>query len=190
MPHSDLDIISKHVFDKLSKLSPDLTYHSIGHTKDVVRQSERIAREEGVKEDDIYNLKVAALYHDTGFLETYIGHEQKSCEIFLSDANRFLFTESQKQIICKLIMATKVPQKPKTILQNIICDADLDYLGRDDFPEISALLKKEFLAYKIVADEQDWMEKQLLFLKNHQYHTLSSRNDREEKKQFNLLRLH
>ena len=178
------------VVNRLSGLNSNLTYHCLDHTLDVVRQSERIAGDENVTScRDLYLLKVAALYHDTGFLETYAAHEMKSCEIFLSDAEKFDLTTEEKSVISNLIMATQIPQLPSTLLEKIICDADLDYLGRDDFFSIGDNLRKEFLQYQIVRNDEQWEQLQIKFLENHQYHTESSQRLREPYKQLNFAKL-
>jgi uncharacterized protein len=178
------------VVNKLSGLSSDLTYHCLNHTLDVVKQSERIARDENITSHrDLQLLKVAALYHDTGFLYTYADHERKSCDIFLADSTAFDLTNKDKSIICNLIMATQIPQLPVTLLEKIICDADLDYLGRDDFFKIGDNLRKEFLHFKVVNDNEQWEILQMKFLQNHQYHTISSQNLREPAKQSNFAKL-
>ena len=134
MPENGFEKIKTNLLAKLKGLSPDLTYHCIDHTLDILEQSERIANEEGItNERDLFLLKVAALYHDVGFLETYAEHEKKGCDIFLEDAVNLDFTDKEKDIIRGLIMATKIPQQPNTLMEKIICDADLDYLGRNDF---------------------------------------------------------
>ena len=60
-------------------------------------------------------------------------------------------------------MATKMPQRPKNLLQQIICDADLDYLGRNDFFILSEKLHKEFIEYKIACNDEEWKNQGLLF---------------------------
>lgn len=178
------------VVNKLLKLNSDLTYHCINHTLDVVEQSVRIAADEQVINDrDLFLLKVAALYHDTGFLETYMAHETKSCEIFMADADAYNLSAEEKSVIINLIMATQIPQLPVTLLEKIICDADLDYLGRNDFFAIGDNLRKEFLCYRIVASNQQWEQLQLKFLQNHRYHTQSSQKLREPEKQINFSKL-
>lgn len=183
MDANDFDAIKQRVCQKLEGLNPLFTYHNLAHTLDVVRQSERIAREENIDEENTYLLKVAALYHDTGFLKTYKNHEEASCDLFMNDADDFHFTENEKKVICGLIMATKVPQQPHTHLEEIICDADLDYLGRDDFFIIGDELRKEFISFGIVANDAEWEKMQINFLSKHHYHTKSSKRDREPLKQ-------
>ncbi|MBS1573884.1 MAG: HD domain-containing protein [Bacteroidetes bacterium] len=172
------------VLDRLKGLDDHLTYHNVNHTLDVLAQSIRIAGAEKLNSDeDVFLLKVAALYHDTGFLKAYRGHEKMSCEIFLEDADRFGFSQSQKELVQGMIMATQVPQKPVGILQEIICDADLDYLAREDFYQSSDNLRKEFLHYHIVEDNDQWEDLQLKFFENHRYHTSTSKKQREPARQ-------
>lgn len=186
MTEKDFEIVKTDVLARLDELSPHLTYHSKAHTIDVIKQSARIAVSENITDKkELLLLKFAALFHDTGFLRTYANHEAKGCEIFLEATSGIQFTEEDKEIVEGLIMATKIPQLPKTHLQRIICDADLDYLGRDDFFSIGDNLRKEFLHFKIVGDNEAWEKMQLNFLNNHHYHTKSSQEFREPVKQKN-----
>ncbi len=182
----NLERMQKEVLIKLQDLNPAHTYHSLDHTIDVIAQSNRIARDERISERETFLLNIAAIYHDTGFLRGYANHEMLSCEIFLEDAIHFDITEAEKKLVCDLILATKVPQMPTTLLQQIICDADLDYLGRDDFSTISNNLKLEFLHFGIVADISSWENLQMKFLSNHQYHTKSSQQLREPAKKIHI----
>jgi len=178
--------ISALALNKLNNLDVNLTYHCKDHTLDVLEQCERIGLLEGINVHEMLLLKVAALYHDCGFLESYADHESHSCKLFLNDIEPFNFSQEDKDIITGLIMATKVPQQPQTLLQRIICDSDLDYLGRPDFFEIGQTLKKEFLHFNIVANDEAWHNLQLKFLNNHHYHTKSSQILREPVKQENI----
>jgi len=184
------NIIQLHVYARLNDLSSHLTYHDRKHTADVIQQSARIAMEEGVlDETELYLLKIAALYHDTGFLRTYKGHEKESCLIFLEDQYTFKFSEKDQVIITDLINVTQLPQKPTTTLEKIICDADLDYLGRDDFFVLAGELKKEFLHFNVVSDDKEWETLQINFLTSHSYHTQTSQNHRNPVKQQHYSRL-
>ena len=79
-------------------------------------------------------------------------------------------------------MATKVPHHPVDILEQVICDADLDYLGRNDFYEIGDSLKREFLANKIIANDVEWNKLQVKFLSQHRYFTRFSITVRQPNK--------
>ena len=184
------DLIRQSALHRLKDLAPTLTYHCFDHSLDVLEQCERIAAAEGVTDaHKVFLLKVAALYHDTGFLRTYRNHEEASCAIFMEDAPRFGFTEEEMQEVQRLIMVTQIPQRPTDVLERIICDADLDYLGRDDFFSIGDTLRREFIQYGVVPDDAAWEVLQMKFLTNHGYHTESSRILREPAKQAHIARL-
>ena len=189
MDCSQFHLIKEHVCQRLEKLDSRLTYHNLAHTLDVLKQAERISTEEGLDENSICLIKVAALYHDIGFLETYKNHEEMSCTLFLKDAERFSLSEEEKQIIIDLILATKVPQQPQNFMQAILCDADLDYLGRDDFFTIGNELRKEFIEFGVVANNDEWERLQINFLSKHKYHTKNSISKREPLKQQHFAQL-
>ena len=189
MDIKEFDVIKHIVYSRLHQLDPKLTYHSMAHTMDVVDQSERIAKEEGVTGNDLWLLKVAALYHDIGFLKTYRKHEEMGCTIFLEDSAQLQFCDQEKDRIQRIILATKIPQRPHNLLEQIICDADLDYLGRADFFIIAEELRKEFLHFDIIQNNDEWDQLQLKFLKSHHYHTRSSQKQREGAKQEHIQQL-
>ena len=169
-----------------SDLSPRLYYHSLQHTKYVLSHAISIAEAERVNEADLVLLKTAALYHDSGFLFTYSDHEEEGCRIVTEKLPDFAYSKVQIQTICGMIMATKIPQSPKNHLEEIICDADLYYLGTDDFYPIGKLLFKEFMEHDIVKNEQDWNRLQVGFLENHTYFTQTAIDRCQEKKKRHL----
>lgn len=175
--------IKQPILTRLEKeLDPRLGYHNLSHTLDVLEQAEVIAKQEKINDKhDLLLLKTAAVFHDSGFLLVYKNHEEKSCEIAL-EAVKDIFSEEDLKKICGMIMATKIPQTPHNLLEKIICDADLDYLGRNDFEPISQNLYKEFMAYKIFPEDIIWDHIQIKFFESHHYFTETSCKKRNEKK--------
>jgi len=172
------------------ELADNLTYHDISHTKDVIESSMWIAGQEGLDDwHEITLLKTAALFHDAGFLRTYKGHEEASCEIAKDILPGYGYEKEQIDRIATMIMATKIPQEPRNFLSEIICDADLDYLGRNDYYPIADQLFREFKIYGIVEGEGDWHRLQLGFIGNHRYFTKTAQRLREERKQRHLREL-
>jgi hypothetical protein len=172
-----------YILNKLkSELSDNLFYHSYGHVLDVLNSALMYAKLEGISEYQILLLKTAVLFHDSGFTIQSKNHEEIGCGIVKSVLPDFDYSADEIEIICGMIMATKVPQNPTTHLEQIICDADLDYLGRDDFWEIGNNLFKELSIYGILTDEKEWNKLQLKFLSSHNYFTNSAKNLRSEKK--------
>jgi uncharacterized protein len=185
-----LDLAEKYILNRLKEeLSPDLTYHDYAHTMDVYSATRRIALQEGVDDSQLQLLLTAALFHDTGFLINVKGHEVTSCAIAQEALPAFGYTEADIGLICKLIMATEVPQRPTQHLEEIICDADLDYLGRDDFFYRSALLYEEMRNLGTVESKEDYDKIQLAFLDAHHYFTATSNRLRSQKKVENYKKL-
>lgn len=182
------ETIHSHILSKLQNgLSKDLTYHTVLHTLHVLKQAERIARSENIdNEEDMFLLKVACLYHDSGFLITYTGHEEESCKLVKNELPLFGINQKQLEIICGLIMATKIPQTPCNKMEEIICDADLDYLGTDDFFAISDALFLELKIKGLVNTKKEWDVIQVNFLKEHRYFTATSKKLREQQKLIHL----
>ena len=191
MPISFTTLKKKQVLDRLAnEINPLLAYHNRSHTAEVVENAERIARTEGITDErELLLLMMAALFHDTGFLYVNTGHEEKSCMIAMDELRDWDLEPSEKDMICTLIMATKVPQMPQTRLEEIICDADLDYLGRSDFWEISNNLKKEYLGLGTIRSEEEWLPLEIKFLESHRYFTEISKKIRAPEKQKHLKQL-
>ncbi len=161
-----------HINRRLKKELPKyLYYHSTEHIKDVYDSVKQIAAKEGVKGENLKLLLIAAMYHDSGFMIQAKNHEKLSCDIVQETLPDFGFSPEQIQKICGMIMATKIPQNPQNHLEEILCDADLDYLGREDFFKIGNHLFEELKSYKIVNSERDWDLLQIGFLEQHNYFT-------------------
>lgn len=177
----------KFILGKLKKELPKyLSYHSVEHIKDVYDSAKMIAKEEGVKGDDKQLLLTAALFHDSGFLSQQKEHEKLSCDIARESLPQFGYTPEQIEKICGMIMATKIPQTPHNLLEQIICDADLDYLGRDDFYTIGNKLFSELSIYGMINTEDEWNRLQIRFLENHHYFTATAIKMRKAQKDKHL----
>ncbi|MBO9612729.1 MAG: HD domain-containing protein [Dyadobacter sp.] len=181
----------QYVLEKLKKgLDRTLFYHGPHHTLDVVQASAEIAALENITDDEsLALLRTAAFYHDSGFLTTYQGHEEAGCAIAREVLPGFGYNPRQIETICGMILATKIPQSPKNALERVICDADLDYLGRDDFEPIAATLFEELKARDMVEDIPAWDSVQVRFLEAHAYWTASERKRRDAVKQQHLQHL-
>lgn len=166
-----------------------LTYHCYGHTMDVFNITKELCKEEKISKYETKLAKTAALFHDSGFMNTIKNHEEEGCQIARKHLPDFDYTDKEIEIICGMIMATKIPQSPKNKLEEIICDADLDYLGREDFYSIGNSLFEEFKSQGVVSNEEDWNRLQIGFLKAHHYFTPTNLNRRAPKKKVFLEKL-
>ena len=179
--------VEEFVLSKLEEGLPDnLYYHNVKHTIDVVTQVELIGRSEGINDEEMLMLKTAALFHDMGHLINYDTHEEESIKLAKKILPEYHYTEPQIETICNIIQATQMPPQPKSLLEQIMCDADLDYLGRTDFVPVSINLYKEYHERKKIDSILDWNQMQYNFIKNHQYFTKTAQKLREVNKKKQL----
>lgn len=181
--------LKKEVFRLMDeRLSSDLLYHHKDHTIGVIKAVEWLCDAENISGADRQLLKIAALFHDIGFIVSYEDHEKKSCDVARQILPKYDFPEDDIQSISELILATKVPHHPKNNLEEIICDADLAYLGDNDFYTIGEQLRQELILHnKIDKNDISWIQFQIRFLDTHKYFTHSCKIMREPMKQ-NFLR--
>lgn len=182
--------LKKHIISELKKgLSEKLTYHTVEHTLGVLECCEQHIQSLNVNWQDARLLRTAALLHDTGFMTDYDDHEElgiKYAEKILPDWG---YTSEEIKTIAEIIRATKIPQRVKTVPEQIIGDSDLDYLGTDQFYEIGETLFQELLAMGKISTREQWNQIQIRFLQKHQYHTAFALKHREPIKQKHLQEL-
>jgi uncharacterized protein len=173
------------------ELSPYLTYHSLRHTRDdVLPAALRLARAGGVNGDTLLCLATAALFHDIGFLVAYDDHEAHGIAVARAALPGFGYSAGQLELIAGLIAATRMPQQPTSPLAEILCDADLDVLGRKDFCDVNRLLLVETQHYRqIDIAEAEWLDGQARFLEEHHFFTATAHRLRDEGKAHNLARM-
>lgn len=173
-----------------SELPDQLYYHALRHTYDVLKVCNQYIRRDKIKAHDAKLLRLGALFHDIGFTQTYDNHEAKGQEIAEELMSELGFHNKDIATVKGLIWATKIPQSPKNYLEKIICDADLDYLGRPDFYEISDRLFTELKNRKILNDIKEWNKIQIGFLEKHTYHTNFARKQRQPAKSKRIAELY
>ncbi len=178
---------SEFILNKLSNELPEqLCYHSIAHVKDVYAAADSIAKQEGISDYERKLLLTAACYHDAGFLKGAQNHEEESCRLVREVLPGYEYAPEDIERICGMIRATKIPQRPTNLLEEILADADLDYLGRDDFYTVGEMLFKELINYGIVDNAADWNHLQVIFLESHHYFTSTAIRLRQAKKEAHL----
>ena len=182
--------IQEIILDKLERELPDyLFYHNVKHTVDVVTEVELIGWGEGCTDEEILLLKTAGLFHDAGHTVAYDNHEFYGTELVREMLPKYNYTQEQIDRICEIIMSTKLPPRPKNLLEDIICDSDLDYLGRSDFIPVSNTLYEELKAQNKIGILNDWNKLQVKFITGHQYFTKTARSLREVNKQLQIERI-
>ncbi len=182
--------LEEYILNRLENELPHyLYYHNVKHTMDVLIGVEVIGTAEGVNDEDLLHLKTAALFHDMGQIVQSAGHEEISCAFAREILPEYLYSSEDIEKICSIIMATQLPPNPQNLLQRIICDADLDYLGRTDFIPVSDSLYDELRCQNLIGSKNDWNHIQIKFISNHSYFTDFAKTNREVNKQNQIERL-
>jgi len=179
----DYEKAESNIKNMLEHEMPDLPYHNIDHINLVLSTVMVIAKEENATGEEIKMLRIAALLHDSGFIRSAKNHELHGAAIAREILPEYGFSLQQIKTIENMVMATKLPQTPDTHLERILCDADLDYLGGEDFEKEAGKLFEEFKQQGMVETEREWNLVQKTFFESHRYHTEYCKKNREANKQ-------
>jgi uncharacterized protein len=170
-----------------NELSPALLYHGIAHTRDdVVPAAERLASVEGIQGESLSLLLTAAWFHEIGYVEQAIHHELIGARIARQVLPSFGYRDSEVEIVRWAILSTALPQSPTSLLEEILVDADLDVLGREDFMQRNKDLRRELALLGKEFTDEEWYTRQLKFVQEHQYFTASARSARNAQKSLNI----
>lgn len=166
-----------------SKKDKALLYHNFTHTQNVVKAATRIGRHYRLNERDLFIVTTAAWFHDIGYLEDYNHHELMGADIAASFLRKQGVPEEITLAVTNCILATRMPQSAKTLLEEIVCDADMFQLGSDEFAENNKLLRKELELKKgTTINKEEWRRNTIRFLESHTYYTDYCRSLLEPKK--------
>ncbi len=176
MAQTNQDIISlakAHVSEFFKKnIGAEYVFHDFQHVKNVVEAVELVGKGCGLNGRELELLQMAAWFHDTGYIEGAEGHEERSCKFAVDFFSKHNVPEQDLDVITRCIMATKLPFKPKDLLEEIICDSDLSHLGKDIYWDRCGRLRQELLMTRsIFMSEQEWIQFELDFMGNHTYFT-------------------
>jgi uncharacterized protein len=165
-------LMKEFVIDMLKeKLPANYYYHNYEHTLYVLEKVNEIGKHEKCSEYELELLSVAALWHDTGYINTYNGHEEESCLLAKKHLPSYGYSDSDIARINGMIMATKILQTPTNKLEEILADADLEYLGTDAAADIAHLLFKELQSLNPALTAAAYNTLQINFLNSHHYFT-------------------
>ncbi|MBS0032308.1 Pycsar system effector family protein [Chitinophaga sp. 22321] len=171
--------------------NPNLVYHNLVHTQQVVQAAAQIAAHYRLQDDELVAVYVAAWFHDAGYL---LGegkaHEENGAKEALVFLQQQQAPENVQSMVQGAIMATKMPQSPQTLVEQIVCDADLSHLGSKEFSDRNKLLRKELeLVYQMEIPAVKWLTNNVAFLTTHHYWTDYAQTLFKQQKEENLAKL-
>ena len=168
----------------VNDLSSDLYYHGAHHTFAVVKAVAQLAALEGVSKPEYNLLLTAAYFHDSGFLFEYSSNELFATQLTKDVLPEFDYSEQEIIEVNKIILATQSHLKPSSLLEEIMCDADHDYIGTDEYYSIAKTLRKELATQGVRYDDLEWIKIQHTYLTSkHTYYTQTANKLRLPKKE-------
>jgi len=169
------------------EVAEEFIYHDLNHTTRVAAAAELIGKESNLSDDDLEIVTIAAWFHDTGYKDGCEKHEAASALLARNFLGALNYPEEKIAKVSDCIMASQMPQNPKNLLEEILCDADLSHLAGKDYAEMSDKMHKEmqFVKAEEISDEL-WKGMNYQFFKNHAYFTDYEKNVLEPVKAKNL----
>lgn len=160
------------------KLSKKLVYHNYRHTFETVNEANKLGEKRGLPAEELQDLVLAAWFHDTGYVNTYTGHEEESVRFAREWLEQQDYPEERIERVTDLIMATKHGVEPETSLQELLVDADMANIGKDTFFAIAELLRVEWEIFqdKFFTD-QEWAQFQMDFLLTTNFYSVEAQHE-------------
>lgn len=157
------------------KINAEYVFHDFDHTVGVLEAVVEIGALNNLDDRELQLLQLAAWFHDSGYDKGAEGHEERSCRYAVNFLSKFDLSDQDLDLITRCIMATRLPFKPKDILEETLCDADLSHLGKQSYWDRTGRLRQELLLTrgKMMA-EQEWVQFELDFMNNHRYFTAAA----------------
>lgn len=165
-------------------------FHNLAHTQDVVAAVKEIGSRTDLTDDEMESAFIAAWLHDIGYLEGEGDHESKAAEKARELLRSWGASHRKVLEVSEAILATKIPQQPRSIVSKVVCDADLFHLSTESCVRQSDKLREEWkLTDKKDLNEKEWLKQNLAFLESHHYHTPYGQTILQEGKKRNIKNL-
>lgn len=168
-------------------LSPDLVFHNLLHTENVIKASRELCENLNVPAKEMNCVLLAACFHDVGYAYAYHGHEEKSCEIAFDYLTGTGCDGEDISTVLRCIRATQMPQNPDCLLARILCDADMSHLASKNYLQRADKLRKEWQKVKdFDIDDDNWYHQNIAFMEHHRYFTTYARKVWGKRKEKNI----
>lgn len=159
------------------KLSPLFIYHDFQHTKDVALTASGIAEHYNLPLNEKELILISAWFHDTGYIYSIMNHEEHSTAIAENYLNEKNYPTDRIAVIKRIILSTKIPHNPQNLIEEILCDADIAYIGNENLNDKIKQLRMEWenTINKRYSD-YDWLIENISFIEANPFHTDYAKN--------------
>lgn len=186
--HALLKKARTHVEALIRERKPDwVRYHDFHHAKSVAEACQAIGVASNLSEEDLEVVVLAAWFHDVGYVEGIDGHEERSVDMAIAFLHESGYPEEKIARFAGCIRATKIPQKPKNLMEQVLCDADIAHLASKDFLELSERVRTEIEhRMRIKLTDLEWLTMNIDFVAGHRYFTDYAKTRFEAQRRRNL----
>ena len=183
-----IEEVQQYVTELLEKnLSDTIKFHNADHSRYVADAVETIGKGNGLSDEEINLAKIAAWFHDTGYIAASENHEQEGVNLATSFLKSKGVDNASIDRITQAILSTHMPQSPKDIISEVLCDADLMHLTEDDYFDRVEKMRQEWSAFTgAKIGKLKFHKKSVNFFQKHNYHTRFARETLDPRKQKNF----
>jgi hypothetical protein len=172
------------------ELPPNTVYHNLAHTMDVIKAAHEIGTHTGLNASDMEIVLLACWFHDTGYIHTLDAHEEAGVRMASSFLTKQGYPDERIEKVSGCIRATKIPQRPSNLLEQVVCDADLAHLGKDQVVQKGELLRLELdRRFGKTFTDLEWLRHSIDFIGASHFWTEYARREYEAGRSYNLLDL-
>lgn len=165
-------------------------YHDFSHAEAVVQACREIGKASSLREEDLEAVMLAAWFHDVGYVKGIDGHEEQSVVMAISFLRENGYGEAKIAQVAACIRATKMPQSPQNLVEQVLCDADIAHLASKDFLEVSERIRLEIEhRMRIKLTDPEWLTMNIDFVAGHRYFTDYAKTKFEKQRTLNLAAL-
>ena len=178
------------VKDIFFKSDKNFYYHNINHIEEVVENSNKICSYLNLDSEEKEIILIAAWFHDSFYISSPENHESESANIAESFLIEHNYPKEKIDLVRGCILATKIPQSPKNIFEEILCDADLFHVGSELFFLRNELYKKEIKnQFNSKISDKEFIQNSISFFSAHKFLSNYAKEFLEEQKQQNIQKL-
>ncbi len=162
-----------------TELDKNLYFHNFEYSRHLYEYGGLLAKAADLDPEETMLTQTAALMLNTGYSGGYQNQENRSAEYARNILKEYNYSEKQITIISNLILSSKWPPEPKNMLEMVLYDIKMEYIGRADYVKLYKLLFLEQNHYLKSVDVNTFKKQQEEIIQKYQFFTESARRLRE-----------
>ncbi len=172
--------LEEYTYDRLDvELSSTIYFHNANYARQTYSYAGLLCKAEDLDLEETLMIRTACLLLPLGYIISHENPEKEAAAIARDILPEYLYSEKQANLISNLILSTKRPPAPRNLLEEIMADTSMEYLGRVDYIKLYKLLFLEYNEFHERLEIRDWKDIQINVLKEHEYFTAGAKRLRE-----------